>query len=95
MAAAVGAQVSEELIPGVLTLGDVQKVLRNLLRERVPIRNLEIILESLADYGTAPDQRQGRRRPPGGPVKALTLAQPVGFGAGGQGRAQVTGQPHR
>jgi flagellar biosynthesis protein FlhA len=43
--------VVEELIPGVLTLGDVQKVLRNLLRERVPIRNLEIILESLADYG--------------------------------------------
>ena len=43
--------VVEELIPGVLTLGDVQKVLRNLLRERVPIRNFEIILESLADYG--------------------------------------------
>lgn len=43
--------VVEELIPGVLTLGDVQKVLRNLLKERVPIRNLEVILESLADYG--------------------------------------------
>jgi flagellar biosynthesis protein FlhA len=43
--------VVEELIPGVLTLGDVQKVLRNLLRERVPIRNLEIILETLADFG--------------------------------------------
>ena len=43
--------VVEELIPGVLTLGDVQKVLRNLLKERVPIRNFEIILETLADFG--------------------------------------------
>jgi flagellar biosynthesis protein FlhA len=43
--------VVEELIPGVLNLGDMQKVLRNLLKERVPIRNLEIILEVLADFG--------------------------------------------
>jgi flagellar biosynthesis protein FlhA len=43
--------VVEELIPAVLSLGDIQKVLCNLLRERVPIRNLEIILEALADFG--------------------------------------------
>lgn len=43
--------VVEELIPNVLTLGEVQKVLHNLLRERVSIRNLETILEILADYG--------------------------------------------
>jgi len=43
--------VVEELIPNILTMGDVQKVLRNLLRERIPIRNLEMILETLADYG--------------------------------------------
>jgi flagellar biosynthesis protein FlhA len=43
--------VIEELLPGVLTLGEVQKVLHNLLRERVSIRNLETILEVLADYG--------------------------------------------
>ncbi len=43
--------VVEELVPNVLTMGDIQKVLRGLLRERVPIRNLEIILESLADFG--------------------------------------------
>lgn len=43
--------VVEELIPNVLTLGEVQKVLHSLLRERVSIRNLETILEVLADYG--------------------------------------------
>jgi flagellar biosynthesis protein FlhA len=41
----------EELIPKVLSLGDVQKVLQNLLRERVSIRNMELILEVLADHG--------------------------------------------
>ncbi|HIJ72833.1 MAG TPA: flagellar biosynthesis protein FlhA [Candidatus Hydrogenedentes bacterium] len=44
-------RVVEELLPNVLTLGEVQKVLQNLLRERVSIRNLETILEVLADYG--------------------------------------------
>lgn len=43
--------VVEELIPGSLSLGEVQKVLHNLLRERVSIRNLQVILEVLADYG--------------------------------------------
>lgn len=42
--------VVEELIPNVLTLGEVQKVLQALLRERVSIRNLEVILQTLADY---------------------------------------------
>ena len=41
--------VVEELIPNLLSLGDIQKTLRNLLKERIPIRNLEIILEALAD----------------------------------------------
>jgi flagellar biosynthesis protein FlhA len=39
----------EELIPGVMTLGGVQKVLAGLLRERVSIRDLVTILETLAD----------------------------------------------
>jgi len=42
--------VVEELIPNLLTLGDVQKVLSNLLKERISIRNLEVIMETLADY---------------------------------------------
>ncbi len=40
----------EELIPEVLRVSQVHQVLANLLRERVPIRNLETILESLGDY---------------------------------------------
>jgi flagellar biosynthesis protein FlhA len=45
------AAVVEELIPDALGLGDVQKVLEHLLRERVPIRDMVTILETLADYG--------------------------------------------
>ncbi len=44
--------VVEELIPKVLTLGEVQKVLSNLLKEQISIRNMVTILETLADYGT-------------------------------------------
>jgi len=40
----------EELVPQQLTLGGLQKVLRNLLRERVSIRDLLSIVEALADY---------------------------------------------
>ena len=39
----------EELIPTILSVGDVQKVLQNLLKEKVSVRNLEAILETLAD----------------------------------------------
>jgi flagellar biosynthesis protein FlhA len=45
------AAAVEELIPDMLSLGDVQKVLAHLLRDRVPIRDLVTILETLADYG--------------------------------------------
>jgi flagellar biosynthesis protein FlhA len=41
----------EELIPTVLSISDVQKVLQNLLREKVSIRHLEAILETLVDAG--------------------------------------------
>lgn len=43
--------VVEELVPNVLTLGEVQKVLSNLLREQISIRDMVTILETLADYG--------------------------------------------
>lgn len=39
----------EELIPGLVSIGDVQKVLQGLLRERVPIRDLATIGEAIAD----------------------------------------------
>ncbi len=40
----------EDLIPGKLALGEVQKVFQNLLKERVSIRNLTQILETLSEY---------------------------------------------
>ncbi len=42
-------KVVEELIPSVLALGQVQKVLGNLLKEGISIRDLKTILETLAD----------------------------------------------
>ncbi|OPA77610.1 flagellar biosynthesis protein FlhA [Paenibacillus selenitireducens] len=42
----------DELIPNVLTVGDIQKVLAKLLREKISIRDLVTIFETLADYGT-------------------------------------------
>jgi len=42
--------VVEELIPGTLSLAEVQGVLHMLLREQVPIRQLALILETLGDY---------------------------------------------
>ncbi len=48
----------EELVPGLLSVGIVQKVLQNLLREKVSIRDLLTIVETLADYapmGKDPD----------------------------------------
>ena len=42
--------VVEELIPALMTLGEVQKILLNLLRERVSVRDLAAILETLADW---------------------------------------------
>jgi flagellar biosynthesis protein FlhA len=41
--------VVEELIPGQQTVGQVQRILAALLREGVSIRNLQTILEALAD----------------------------------------------
>ncbi|HIY57254.1 MAG TPA: flagellar biosynthesis protein FlhA [Candidatus Tetragenococcus pullicola] len=43
--------VIDELIPEIMRLGEVQKVLQNLLDEQIPINDLATILETLADYG--------------------------------------------
>lgn len=48
--AALGTLV-DELVPQILSYSDIQRVLQLLLREQVPIRNLEIILEVLVDAG--------------------------------------------
>ena len=41
----------EELVPATLSVGEIQKVLQSLLREKVSIRDLVTIFETLADYG--------------------------------------------
>ncbi len=44
-------KVVEDLVPKILSIGEVQKVMQNLLKERVSIRDAVTILETLADYG--------------------------------------------
>jgi len=78
----------DELIPNVLSVGDVQKVLVKLLKEKVSIRDLVTIFETLADHGTYtkdPDilteyVRQALSRqitnqfaPPGETLKVITV----------------------
>ncbi len=42
--------IVEELIPKLMTVGEVQKILANLLKEGISIRDMVTILETLADY---------------------------------------------
>ncbi|MDA1263448.1 MAG: flagellar biosynthesis protein FlhA [Planctomycetota bacterium] len=84
----VSPSVVAELIPDKMSYGDVQQVLRNLLAEDVPIRNMSAILEALADnIGRSKDvdtltelvrQRLARalceqHGSAGGTVRAITL----------------------
>lgn len=41
----------DDVVPSLLSTGDIQKVLSNLLREGISIRNFSSIMEALADYG--------------------------------------------
>ena len=47
--------VVEELIPDLVPIGRLQRVLQNLLFERVPVRDFRTILETLADYADIKD----------------------------------------
>ncbi|HET7370765.1 MAG TPA: FHIPEP family type III secretion protein, partial [Gammaproteobacteria bacterium] len=47
------ASLIEELTPNLLSYSDIQKVLQQLLREQVSVRNIEAILEVLVDQGKA------------------------------------------
>jgi len=82
--------VVESVVPEILSLGQVQKVLQNLLAERIPIRDLLTILENLADYAIEtkePDilteyvrmalrrQISGLYSDSSGSIKVLTLDQ--------------------
>lgn len=55
----INETVVNELVPTVVQIGDIQKVLQHLLRERVPIRDLVTILETMADFaGRVKDNEQ-------------------------------------
>ncbi len=56
-----------ELLPDLVSVGLIQRVLKNLLKENIPIRNLNVILETIADFASFtknPDElsEQVRRR---------------------------------
>lgn len=82
----------EEIIPSVYSIGDVQKVLVNLLREKVSIRDLVTILETMADFSMyAKDhdllteyvraalarQITNQYKVPGQPLSVITLSPSV------------------
>lgn len=46
------AGLVDDTIPAFITIGSLQKVLVNLLREDIPIRDMETIIETLSDYGS-------------------------------------------
>ena len=46
-------KIVTDLVPDIMTLGTVLKVLQNLLREGVSVRDLRSILETLAEFGTS------------------------------------------
>ena len=43
--------IVNDTVPAIVSIGSLQKILCNLLREGIPIRDTETILETLADYG--------------------------------------------
>jgi flagellar biosynthesis protein FlhA len=49
LVAQTSPKLVEELVPKLVSVGDIQRVLRQLLRERVPVRDLPSILEAIAD----------------------------------------------
>ncbi len=74
---AVNPSVVDELVPGLLTLGEVQRVLQGLLAERVPVRDLSRIYEALtlrAKVSTDPEGLVEAARGGLGPALAAPYA---------------------
>ncbi len=57
--ATIAPKLVEDLVPKVLGLGEVQRVLRQLLRERVPVKDLTSILEAMADAAASSKDPDG------------------------------------
>jgi len=47
------AAIVTDVVPGTISVADLQKILSNLLRENVPVKDMETILETIGDYGAA------------------------------------------
>jgi flagellar biosynthesis protein FlhA len=43
--------IVEDVVPGIVSVSDLQKIITNLLREGIPVRDMESILQTLGDYG--------------------------------------------
>lgn len=81
----------DEVVPGIVSHGNLQKILGNLLREGIPIKDLETILETISDYGTSVKDtemlteyvRQSLKRTithkwsEGGQIRVITLSTDV------------------
>ncbi|HBC30038.1 MAG TPA: flagellar biosynthesis protein FlhA [Clostridiales bacterium] len=81
----------EEVVPGVLSPGNLQKILSNLLKEGIPIKDMETILETVSDYGASVKDtemlteyvRQALKRTitrkwsEGGQIRVITLSTDV------------------
>lgn len=81
----------EEVVPSILSYGNLQKILSNLLKENIPIKDMESIIETISDYGqTVKDTemlteyiRQSLKRTitrkwsDGGQIKVITLSTDV------------------
>jgi len=81
----------DEVIPAMVSYGNMQKILGNLLREGIPIKDMETIVETISDYGsTVKDTemlteyiRQSLKRTitrkwsEGGQIKVITLSTDV------------------
>lgn len=87
----INESLVEEVVPGILSTGNLQKILGNLLREGIPIKDMETILETVGDYGTSVKDtemlteyvRQSLKRTithkwsDGGQIKVITLSTDV------------------
>lgn len=81
----------EEVVPSLVSHGNLQKILGNLLREGIPIKDMETILETIGDYGPSVKDtemlteyvRQALKRTitrkwsEGGQIKVITLSTDV------------------
>ncbi len=83
--------IVEEVVPNLMSYGNLQKVLGNLLKEGVPIKDMETILETISDYAASIKDtemlteyiRQALKRTvtrkwsDGGQIKVITLSTDI------------------